>query len=254
VLLDGPIDAAFKPRSLAHPRGHLAEIAAYRVARCLKLDNVPPAVTRRISKARLFERLHPDFSDAWSEIDAWTGWNEDGTVDGAAIYWIPQMRDMGLDRTRSMVRWSWRLSQQAELRERDVPLHRDLSNMVAFDYLIGNWDRFSGGNLTGLPEERRLFIRDHNVAFASRLSTDLNERILGHLKRTEKFSKQFVRNLMALTESRLRAELRRDPGAVRDLALTDEQISAVMNRRQTLISYIASLAEMYGDGQVLALP
>src|SRR5690349_14608056 len=42
--LEGTIDAAFRPENRLNPRGHLAEIAAFRVGRALGLDHVAPAV------------------------------------------------------------------------------------------------------------------------------------------------------------------------------------------------------------------
>jgi len=254
MLLDGEVHGAFKPRTVQHPRGHLAEIAAYRLARLLGLDNVPPAVTRRVSAESLHARLHPDFDDSWPDIVEGTLWDDDGRVTGAAIYWVPNMRGLGVERRGRMRRWSRQLSQRGAVPDDARPLHADLSTTVALDYLIGNWDRWSGSNAQGLPDGSRLFVRDHNVAFAAPLNEQVHERVLRSLLRTEKFSRSFVRNLLRMTEPRLRAELALDPGSAREPLLVNAQIRAVMERRRTLISYVASLTDMYGEDRVLVFP
>lgn len=257
MMLDGPVNAAFKPRNRQRPGGAQAEVAAYRIARLLAMDNVPPAVTRRIRKDDVQARLHPDFADAWGEILDWTLWNEDGTCSGAAIYWVPQMRSLGLERSGRMTRWTRRLRQGGEIDANDVPMHADLSRLVVFDYLIGNWDRWSGGNAQGLPDGSRLVIRDHDSAFSVPLPADIHRRVLDHLRRTEKFSRSFVQALLAMNEQALRTELGRDPGAEGPdgrLALDDRQIASVMDRRETVISYIVALIDAHGEQQVLSLP
>jgi hypothetical protein len=249
-----PISAAFKPVSRHRPGGAVAEVAAYRVARLLGMDNVPPAMMRRVHRDDLHSRLHPDYRDDWTEIDEWTIWQDDDTCFGAAIYWVPEMRSLGLDESGPMRRWTRRLSQGGRIPEEDVPLHVDLSTMVAFDYLIGNWDRFSGGNLQGLSDGSRLIVRDHDMAFGRQLNDELHQRVLEHLLRTEKLSRRFVTRLLGMNEAALRAELRRDPGAREGLTLDDAQIAGVMDRRRALISYAVALADELGEERAFSFP
>jgi hypothetical protein len=255
MLLDGPVRAAFKPNSRHRPRGAESEVAAYRIARLLGMDNVPPAVIRRVPREQLAERLHPDFADAWDEIVEWTLFDADGACSGAAIYWVPQMRSLGVDGDARLARFRRHLSQDGEIAERDAPLHADFAMMVAFDYLIGNWDRWSGGNAQGLPDGRRLFVRDHDSAFAAPLGPPMHRRVLDHLLRTEKLPRRFVDRVLAMNEPRLRAELARDPGSRgRPLVLTDRQIEGVMDRRRALLSYVVALVDAYGEARVFSLP
>ena len=78
-------------------------------------------------------------------------------VEGAAIYWIPDMHELGLDTKDGAARWARWLGQDGELpsREKYKAQAADVSTMVCFDYLIGNWDRFSGANAQGDHEEHR---------------------------------------------------------------------------------------------------
>jgi hypothetical protein len=255
MVLDGPVNAAFKPSSRHRPGGAIAEVATYRIGRLLGMDNVPPAITRRVRRDEIQSRLHPDFADAWDEIVDWTTWQDDGTCVGAAIYWIPEMRSLGLERDGRMTRWSRRLRQEVVRIEPDeADLHTDLSRMLVLDYLVANWDRWSGGNAQGLPDGARLFTRDHDMAFSVPLSAALHRRVFDHLKRTEKFSRSLIERLLAMTEPMLRAELNRDPGARDGLTLTDAQIAGVMDRRRAVLSYVVALVDEHGEDRVLSLP
>src|SRR6185436_14668055 len=53
----GDIDGAFKPRTRTHQRGYLAEVAAYRLARRLRIETVPPAVLRSLQNWQLSDRF-----------------------------------------------------------------------------------------------------------------------------------------------------------------------------------------------------
>jgi hypothetical protein len=89
--LEGPIDAAFRPESRLNPRGHLSEIAAFRVGRGLGLTNVAPAVPRTLPWADLEKLVHTAKPEAWPLLQP-DMLQRNGQVSGVAIYWIPEMR------------------------------------------------------------------------------------------------------------------------------------------------------------------
>jgi hypothetical protein len=105
-----------------------------------------------------------------------------------------------------------------------------------------------------MPDGSRLFTRDHDMAFSAPLAPNLHRRVFDHLKRTEQFSRAQVQRLLAMNESVLRRELRRDPGARAGMTLNDEQIAGVMDRRRAVISYVVALVDEYGEDRVLSLP
>jgi len=248
--------AAFKPRSRQHRRGYRAEVAAYRLAQLLALDNVPPAVVRAIPMREIRERVHPRYADAetWNEIEQWCLRDPDGRVRGAAIYWVPEMEDRRLERAEQVVRWRAWLRQGNSVPEARQALARDLANMLAFDYLIGNWDRFSGGNMKVSPDGSRLFIRDHNVAFAARLPPRVHTRLRDRLTYTEKFSRQLIERIERMDEAAIERALAADPSHADEPLLNDEQIAGVLERRRTLLSYVGSLVDRFGEQAVLAFP
>jgi len=251
----GGVDAAFRPRTRAHSRGWTSEVAAYRIARALDMDQVPPAVSRAFSRPELESHLHADFSEDWPALDAqMMGRGE--IVWGALVYWVPGLRDLELDTPRGMATWSRWLAHDAGVVSADeASLAGDLATMLCFDYLIANVDRWSGGNVRADRSGRRVVIRDHNLAFLSPLPRAQHERVLGHVRRVERFSRSFVFALRALDESRLRASLAADPAVAAGTTLLDDaQIRALFDRREALLSRVAAHLDAYGEVAVLAFP
>ncbi len=244
------VTAALRVRTHALQYGYQHEIAAYRVSRLLGLDNVPPVVYRRATWKEIRQRFHDDMLDQRASIRRAVLWDEDGSTPAAAIYWVKGLRSVGLE---NRTRWQGWL-REAAIPEGKAALARDLSTMVVFDFLIGNWDRFSGGNLPTDSSGQRALLRDNDRSF----STPLHERryaaLLEGLTRTTRFSKDVVRRLAALDAAALQTELARDPSHVSDPLLDDAQIADLMDRRATVLSYIAALIEARGEEAVLFFP
>ena len=273
--------AAFRPRSRGHPRGHLHEVAAYRVSLVLGFDNVAPATLRRVRFVDLRNRLHPRYNDFQTqealedELPRLRGW-----VVGASIYWVPDLHDPHLDEAPRLPEWTAWLQHDAEIPEGREALARDLSNMVLFDFVTGNFDRFSGSNLNSLPDESRLVLRDHNIAFGPNFSRRGRERLEAELRRSERFSRATVERLATLDRASLQAVTALELPSAEELAaarevepaapaeaappggfpfdeealLTEEQLDALLERVRVVRSYVGSLIEAYGEEAVLPFP
>ncbi len=255
--LGGPIDAAFKPQTRAHPQGYRAEVAAFRIGRALGMTNIAPAVPRDLSVDRLRNLLAPEFKDRWDTLSPELVVSPNQIVRGVAIYWIPEMRELGIDTAEGMQHWRRWLSQEngdPPSREKSKLVAVQVSTLIAFDTLIGNWDRFSGSNAQGDKSGRHLFVRDHNVAFFEPLPEVQAARLMARIRQVERFSRSFVAALKALDEARLR-EILRDPSDPAGFsALTESQIAGVLDRRRTLLSYLAAVVDRYGEANVLTFP
>ena len=244
------VTAALRVRSHDLERGYQYEIAAYRISRLLALDNVPPAVYRRATWNEIRQRFHEDMLDRRGSVRRAVLWDDDGSAPGAAVYWVKGLRSVGLEKK---ARWqSW--LKDGEIPQGKAALARDLSTMVVFDFLIGNWDRFSGGNLPTDSSQQRAFLRDNDRSFSTPLLERRYENLLGGLTRTERFSKDTIHHLAALDEASIRAELARDPSHETDPLLNAAQIADVLDRRATILSYIAALIEERGEDDVLFFP
>jgi hypothetical protein len=254
MRLSSTIDAAWKAASLDRPRGPTNEVAAYRLARCLGLDNVPPAISRAIPFARIHALLAPQAAPHWNEISGSLGAHEDSIVEGAAIYWIPELVDVGVDLRSGLRRASTWLAIDGVLPDAQRGLGASLSTMLGFDYLIGNRDRWSGHNVSGDPAATTVYIRDHDLAFPSQLTASAERQLFDDTRVAQRFSRSFYAGLQALTRARLQQEFAQDPvGAQRPL-LNERQLQGVVERRQALLTYIDALIAQHGNAAVLVFP
>lgn len=244
------VTAAMKIRSHRIPRGYQYEIAAYRISRLLGLDNIPPAIFRRVEWKEIRRRFYEDMLDRRAAVRRAIVWDADGSAPGAAIYWVKRMRSVGYEDDSKWVSWV----QGAEIPPRKRALARDLSTMAVFDLLIGNWDRFSGGNIPADFTRRRAILRDNDRAFSEPLAEQRYQRLLDGLTQTERFSASLVEHLVSLDEAQILAELARDPSHEGDPLLSRAQIADLLDRRATILSYIAALIEERGEEAVLVFP
>ncbi|MDH3728872.1 MAG: hypothetical protein OER77_15175 [Myxococcales bacterium] len=244
------ITAGYKVKSRNLEHGYQSEIAAYRLGRLLLLDNIPPTIFRRATRKEIKARFHKDKLDRWSSVQRSTSWEDDGTVVGAASYWIKGAR-RGLEDQKGT--WQAWLRLEGMIPPGKMKLARDLSTMTLFDFLVGNWDRYSGGNLLTDRERARALLMDNDRAFSG-MNEKLYERLLRDFTQTERFSKAVVDQLVDLDRKTIRQELAEDPSHSSESLLTDSQITALLERRATILSYIAALVEEHGEDQVLFFP
>ena len=201
LTLDGGHDAVFKPRSKLPlgDRRYKGEIAAYRLATALGLDNVPRADPARLRRRRSSARCGRDF-DAQGLVD------DDGRVRGAlmpvdrrAIASCPSRRARG-------ARAGSRGSSTRTRRSRTISARspRSISTMIAFDYVTANWDRWSGGNVAEDGATGKVLFVDNDGAFYEWPAPATLARQLAMVERVTRFSRRFVDALRALDEARLR--------------------------------------------------
>lgn len=253
-VLDAPLKMALKLATRERPHGARAEIAAYRLARLLGLNNVPPALPRRVTKSELYGALEPTSLWQWPDIEWRLLVGGSGYVHGAAIYWIEGMRDLGLEPTRERERVSSWLRFGAEAPPGQQLLASQLSTQFAFDYLIGNWDRWSGGNVQGDASGEHLYMRDNDSAFAPRLSEALQRRLFAPLQETQLYSRRFVLALRDLTRPQFEQALRGGGALGGEIELDPRAIAGLFDRRAALLSHLAALIEQHSEARVLAYP
>ncbi|MFO0628005.1 MAG: hypothetical protein U0325_20690 [Polyangiales bacterium] len=239
LRLAGDIDAAWKPRTSTHGETYRAEIAAYRLNRMLGLARVPPAVSRTIPRAAL--HLAPT-----SPVIA----ERDNTVRGAAIYWVPVLRDSLIDRPREIERWSSWLRQGREVPADQRARAEEISTLLVFDFLTGNWDRWSGSNVP-MDAAGHLIYRDNNGAFEEPFVLGLMQNGMSWLRRAQRFSASVIARARALTDASIREEMALD-GDPAHPPLTEAQRRSLLRRRDALMQYVDGLIRRHGEAAVLA--
>ncbi len=248
--LDGGLDAAYKPRSHRGGERFRGEIAAYRLAVALGLDNVPPAVARSFPADALRKSLDDQASALFAQeaiVEA------DGTVRGALIPWISHLAFMPLETAEWRAKWGAWLdaSSVGALSDCDADLASQISTMILFDTMTGNWDRWSGGNIgvaraTAGGCDRVLFI-DNDGAFFDPVPVASAASQLALVQKMQRFSRSFVTILKGTSEMDLAHALGEESSG--KPLLPKRVIDAFFARRKTVLAII----DARGDG-ALSLP
>lgn len=244
--------AAFKPAQTNLQTIPRKEVAAYRLNRLLGLNAVPPAAPRSLSREDLLQHLHPDSAPSIPRIEAETIFAAAGTTQGAVSYWIPVIKDSLLDSPEAVAQSEQWLTVGQPIPREKHNLMAQLSDLVVFDFLTSNPDRYSGGNMQMSADAQKLFFMDNTMAFfVNDEAREINRKAL---LRTQKFSRHLWQALPRLTEAAFRAAILEEPGITVSAVLTEAELRAVVARARFARNYIHTLIEQFGEDQVLAFP
>lgn len=252
-LADGQ-KALFKPQQQASVANFRAELAAYRMSRMLGLHRVPPACGRLVPRA-LLQRAADASGDATFSQRVMTELLGRGdVVPGAVLFWVPGQLEPVPDNES----YPTLLDLAQPLAPERVDLARDLSNLLVFDFLNDNVDRWSGGNVLqqrparGAPASAMLYM-DNGASFSA-IHDGLGARPADQARRlgsVGRFSRSMIERIRALTAESVRAAMADDPlGA----CLSDAQIRAVLTRRDLVLARVTELLRDHPERDVLAFP
>jgi hypothetical protein len=243
--------AAWKPMQTNMQSVPRKEVAAYRLNRLLGLNAVPPAAPRAVSREELLGHLHPESLEKLPRIKAETVFGPDGRTIGTASYWIPIIKDSGFDKPdgrRQMQAW---LTLGQPIPTDQTAMAAQVSNLIVFDFLTSNPDRYSGGNMKMSPDGKQLFFMDNTMSFY--VDGDGYERNRDVLFKTQRFSRSLHQALDKVTVSNMQRALAEELGTPYEI-LTPAEIAAVVSRRGVIQRYIASLIAQHGEANVLFFP
>jgi len=251
VTLAGGAVGVFKPRSRRYlgDRRYRGEIAAYRLGAALGLDNVPRATPRAFDAAALRAACGSTPGNA-ERFDREALVDPDGKLRGAFIDWIDDYRELPLENADWRARWEpWLMNPATQVPKVDLGLASAISTMIAFDYLTGNWDRWSGGNVARAGTGALLYV-DNDGAFYERPPSDALEHQLGVLRRVVRFSRRFVDALRALDPPKLAAAIGdEEPGAP---LLPPSVLAGVEERGRAILQLVDSRVARLGERAALA--
>jgi hypothetical protein len=247
--------AAFKPEQTFYQSNPRREIAAYRVDRLLGLGHVPPAFARTFTVDELIAAIDPT-QRPWGDIKV----RDEivarrGRIAGEVSWWIPEIIDAKIqadrvDMDEGIVAWHRYLRAGADIPPDAVAMAAQISDVLLFDFLIDNVDRWTLSNTKGSPDGRVLYFMDNTLSF----SPFRNGRTKSHLylHRAQKFSRRLVDRLRRLTIEEVRAAVH-DDGPLGEL-VTGPELDALMARRDSALAYIDGLVAEHGAAAVLAFP
>jgi hypothetical protein len=249
-LADGS-RAAFKPAQTNLQTIPRKEVAAYQLNRLLGLNAVPPATPRMVSHAEMFTHLHPETAPMLPRIRAETVFDPRGNTAGVMMYWVPVIKDSGLDTPEAIGQSSQWLTQGQAIPAAKHALMAQLSDMMVFDFLTANPDRYSGGNMLTNQDGSRLLFMDNTMSFF--IEPQGNEKTRTALARVQRFSRRLYQALDRIDEATLARVLAQASEGDYEI-LTKPEIRAVVARRDYVKSYIDGLAAKFGAQSVLYFP
>ena len=237
LTFENGLVAAYKPRTHRGPTRFRGEVAAYRLALALGVTNVPRAIVRELPASALRGAL---VSSGASELYDREVIAEGGQVAGALIPWIAALDFVALEAEPWLSRWHGWLKKGGAIPDDQTQLAADISSMIVFDYVTGNFDRWSGGNVGRDKTTGRLLWIDNDGAFYPVPHAAPLARQLGILRGVDRFSKSFANALAALGSTELRAAM--GEGAAKTPLLPDDVLAGVEDRRKRAIAEIAAKA------------
>lgn len=270
IILEDGTKGYFKPKQAFSAAHWYSEVAAYYLDRELGLGRVPPTTGRRFQWAALERAAGGD--DRVSEL----GIAPDGTIKGAFIWWIPDPlkrlrmgrqweRWVRIQKTLPITPYQRPVDYRADLNRRPGireatdptrPLAKspdvesrpaELSDLLVFDYLTQNVDRWGGGftNVRTRAQDGPLIYLDNGAGFW------LGEQRLGlmeaRLKAVQRFRRATIDAVRALDVDAFERRLREDPLAP---VLNEKQLDGLRQRRQAVLDHVGSLVARFGEAAV----
>jgi hypothetical protein len=273
TLRDGT-EGYYKPEQTFSSANWYAELAAYYLDRALGLDRVPPVVSRRLPWSRL--RSCTRNKTRFDEVKV----ADNGTVRGAFIWWLPKRlkelrTDPGWENWIRVEPWqAWRITpfQRPSLYTEELQAWRrhggnspklffqqvpepdqpgraaELSDMIVFDYLTLNIDRWGGDNANVLTYggQKRLIFLDNGAGFSP--GPPKRGLMEDRLRVLQRFRRSTIEALRSFDIERFGFTLERDRLAP---LLADSDLKALEIRRQALLARVDELQKNLG-GEVLA--
>ncbi|MBX3188431.1 MAG: hypothetical protein KF819_15545 [Labilithrix sp.] len=235
--------AVFKPASRRGPHRYKGEIAAYRLGVALGIDNVPEAYFRTFSHAAFASAAGATTPSGELFVKEAIA-DKDGAVRGALIPWIDDLDFIAFEKEPWWTRWRTWLRRDEPIPEDQKDLARQASNLVVFDFLSGNWDRWSGGNVGWNKERAKLLYIDNDGAFFEVPPRDAlakNEKLL---RAIDRFSRSFIAKIRELDDGAL-AKIFGDEREGAPL-LSPKALAGVVDRRRQLLEILDAKASDAG--------
>ncbi|HEX2573540.1 MAG TPA: hypothetical protein VH877_28580 [Polyangia bacterium] len=242
TLADGTV-ASLRPAQGNEAGYFRADVAAYRLSRALGLGAVAPSCLRTLPRAAILGAVGP--GPLAGRLATELQWDAGGqTLQVSMVVWVERIRPGGLD--KDMDAWRPLLLQSRALAAAPPRLQSRAAaggRLMAWDFLIANWDRWSGGNTFHVGNDGPWVWLDNAAGFGH-YSPPVRRYNEAQLRPVERYSRSFIAALRQISPEQLAAELA--PAGLPPLALRQ-----LLERRDVLLRRVEMLVARYGEAQVL---
>lgn len=274
ITLEGGQRGYFKGEQVFSAANWFGEIAAYHLDRMLGMNRVPAIVSRQLPWAL----LEPAAGTDWRKPEMII---RQGQVRGAFVAWVsgavrPLVQQEGWERWMRVKYWPtsavspfqrpavWaqelaqvrRMGDAFRTKEERVRMRAlkpepdrddrpsELSDLIVFDYLIRNLDRWGGGNANVLVrgDKGPLIFLDNAAGFAV---GDARPSLMeSRLRALQRFRRSTITKIKAFDIKKYEARLQTEQ--VQPI-LNQAQLNALEIRRKALLTAVADLEKSYGE-------
>ena len=242
TLADGTV-ASLRPAQ-GNTAGYFrADVAAYRLARALGLGTVAPSCVRTMSCTEILGSVEAGpRADRLGEVLQWDAGGE--TIQVSIVMWVERIRSGNLEKDADQ--WRPLLLQSRALAAASPRLQSraaEGSRLITWDFLITNWDRWSGGNTFRVGNDGPWVWLDNAAGFGH-YPPPVQRHNEAQLRRVERYSRSFITALRQISPDELAA-------AMAPAGLAPQALRQLLERREVLLQRVDTLAARYGEAQVL---
>lgn len=214
-----------------NPRPSRRALAAFRVARALRLRVVPRTEARRLSVAALTELLHAEPA-ALALVEPRVVVGNDGAVAALVQRECPG-RELRLGPAGPFRQWAAWAASLEPLEKRAAQSTRDYVEMAVLDFLVGNVGRHAV-----FVEERsgRLCLAHHTLAFPGFVAPEAMDLLLERLRPVVRYPPGLAAALKRFDRQAARAALQGGPFA--SWLVGPREIVDLTERRTTLLTLV----------------
>ncbi len=239
-LGDG-IEISFQPEQTNLETFWRREVASWHLARLLGITHrAPPTVSRRIPVAALGRSAR----NTNLVVD------RRGMVVGSASAWVPTLAHVNMHLAPARRVWSRYVNPAYPLPEdpRERERARQVSEVLVFDYLAANYDRWNCCNIAA-DENGDLVFRDNDAGWVPNVINNLGSP--GVVRR---LPRSLYEAIQRATPEALRASIAQDPEGARGHLIPDQSYTGYEMRRQAMLNAIRRAIARYGEAAVLPWP
>lgn len=237
-LGDG-VEISFQPEQTRLESFWRREITSYHLARLLGIENrVPPTIGKRVPLSAFGRYAR----GANLVVD------REGMVYGSASVWVPVLHGAQMHEAPARREWSGWMNPANPLPERHRERARQVAEVLVFDYLAANYDRWNCCNIA-VDENNDLVFRDNDAGWLPRVINTL-----GSPGVTRRVPRYLYESMQRATPEALRASVARDPMAGRVHIVSSGAYEGYDRRRNAMLASLRRMIARYGEEAVLAWP